>query len=213
MCYMEESRLMFLSKMSVTVWHQWIRFLELLLGWRYWLKKASIPRLEVEQSQLATHNLMMMFKSTAKRNHGNGSKFPKLHLPCHFPENMVDFGVIANVDSGPPESNHKPNAAKAPNQHTQMRAESFEVQTAQRYVENLIIDFTVDALHIVDTPASKAAIFAPDVLRGARFVFEISEGWKGDINVVLFEWKSKAISEPYHQQFKLTGLPDMFFPN
>jgi hypothetical protein len=36
MCYMEESRLMFLSKMSVSVLHQWIRLLELLLGWRYW---------------------------------------------------------------------------------------------------------------------------------------------------------------------------------
>ena len=139
MCVMEESRLMFLSKISVTVLHQWIRLFELLLGWRYWLKKASIPRLEVEQSQLATQNLMTMFKTTVKRKHGNGSKFPKLHLPCHFSENMIDFGVIANVDSGPPESNHKPNA-KAPSQHTQMRAESFEVQTAQRYVENLIID-------------------------------------------------------------------------
>jgi hypothetical protein len=200
MCYMEESRSMFLSKMSVSVLHQWIRLLELLLGWRYWLKKASIPRLEVEQSQLATQNLMMMFKSTVKRNHGNGSKFPKLHLPCHFSENMVDFGVIANVDSGPPESNHKSNA-KAPSQHTQMRAESFEVQTAQRYVENLIIDFAADALHIDDTPATKAAILAPSVLRGARFVFEISKGCEGDINVVLFEWKSKAISEPYHQQY------------
>ncbi len=200
MCVMEESRLMFLTKMSVTVLHQWIRLFELLLGWRYWLKKSSIPRLEVEQSQLATQTLMMMFKSTVKRKHGNGSKFPKLHLPCHFSENMVDFGVIANVDSGPPESNHKPNA-KAPSQHTQMRAESFEVQTAKRYVENLIIDFAADALHIDDTPAAKSAIFAPDLLRGARFVFEVSEGCEGDVNVVSFEWKSKAISEPYNQQY------------
>jgi hypothetical protein len=113
---------------------------------------------------------------------------------------MVDFGVIANVDSGPPESNHKPNA-KAPSQHTQIRAESFEVQTAQRYVENLIIDFAADALHIDDTPATKAAILAPSVLRSAQFVFEISEGCKGDVNAVSFEWKSKAISEPYHQQY------------
>jgi hypothetical protein len=80
-----------------------------------------------------------------------------------------------------------------------MRAESFEVQTAQRHVENLIIDFAADILRIDDTPASKAAIFASSVLRGARFVFEISEGCKGDINVVSFEWKSKAISEPYHE--------------
>jgi hypothetical protein len=125
---------------------------------------------------------------------------------------MVDFDVITNVDSGPPESNHKPNA-KAPSQHTQMRAESFEVQTAQRYVENLIIDFAADALHKDDTPSAKAAILAPRVLRGARSVFEISEGCEGDINVVSFEWKSKeAISEPHHQQYT-DWLTDMFFPN
>ncbi len=200
MCVMEESRLMFLSKISVTVLHQWIRLFELLLGWRYWLKKASIPRLEVEQSQLATQNLMMMFKTTVKRKHGNGSKFPKLHLPCHFSENMIDFGVIANVDSGPPESNHKPNA-KAPSQHTQMRAESFEVQTAQRYVENLIIDFAADALQIDTNAVPKSAVVTPDLFRGARFVFEVSEGCEGDTNVVSFEWKSKSISEPYHQQY------------
>jgi hypothetical protein len=100
---------------------------ELLLGWLYWLKKSSIPHLKVEQSQLATQTLTMMFKSTVKRKHGEVSKFPKLHLPCHFLENMVDFGIITNVDSRPPESNHKPHA-KAPSQHTQMQAESFEVQ-------------------------------------------------------------------------------------
>jgi hypothetical protein len=54
-------------------------------------------------------------------------------------------------------------------------------------------------LHIDDTPATKAAILAPSVLRGAQFVFEISEGCEGDINVVSFE--SKAISELYHQQY------------
>jgi hypothetical protein len=97
----------------------------LLLGWRYWSKDASIPRLEVKDSRSATQKWMMMFKMTVKRKHGNGSKFCELHLPCHFAENMIDLGVIAaNVDSGAPGSNHKPNA-KAPSQHTKMRAESF----------------------------------------------------------------------------------------
>jgi hypothetical protein len=185
--------------------------LELFLGWGYWLKKASIPRLKVEQSQLATQILMMMFKSTVKRNHGNGSKFPKLHLPCHFLENMVDFGVIANVDSGPPESNHKPNA-KAPSQHTQMRAESFEVQTAQRYVKKLIIDFAADALHIDDTPATKAAIFAPSVLMGARFFFKFLKDAKVISMLCHLNGNPKPSQNPITNSI-LTGLPDMFFPN
>lgn len=200
MCRMEESRVLFLTKISLPVMHQWIRLFELLLGWRYWLKKASIPRLEVEASQLSTKKLMMMFKKTVKRKHGNGSKFVKLHLPCHFSENMIDFGVIANVDSGAPESNHKPNA-KAPSQRTQMRAESFEVQTAQRYVENLIIDFASDALHVDQARITNGCPASPDVLRGARFSFEIDEGCDGDRNAVAFQWTSKSISEPYHQQY------------
>ena len=164
------------------------------------MKQSSIPRIEVEQSQLATQQLMMMmFKTTVKRKHGNGSKFPKIHLPCHFAENMLDYGVIANVDSGPPESNHKPNP-KAPSQHTQMRAESFEVQTAQRYVENLIVDFAAESLNVQPTPVQPPVV-TKNELRGARFVFETSEGCEGDTNVVTFEWKSKAISEPYHQQY------------
>jgi hypothetical protein len=93
-----------------------------------------------------------------------------------------------------------------------MQVESFEVQTAQRYVENLIIDFAADALHIDNTPATKAAILAPDVLRGVQFVFEFSEGCEGDINVMSFEWKSKAISEPYHQQYT-DWLTRNVFPN
>jgi hypothetical protein len=200
MCHMEESRMLFLTKISIPVLHQWIRLFELLLGWRYWLKKASIPRVEVEASRLATQNLMMMFKRTVKRKHGNGSKFPKLHLPCHFAENMIDFGVIANVDSGAPESNHKPNA-KAPSQHTQMRAESFEVQTAQRYVENLIIDFAADALHVDHGPVTNGGPASTEVLRGARFTFEIQEGPGGDLNVVHFGWNSKSITQPYPQQY------------
>ena len=43
MCVMEESPLLFLSKMSVLVLHQWTRLLELLLGWWYWLKKFFHP--------------------------------------------------------------------------------------------------------------------------------------------------------------------------
>jgi hypothetical protein len=125
--------------------------------------------------------------------------FPDSTFPATFPKTwptlalsqmwtLVHLNLITN-----PMQRHLAN--------THMRAERFEVQTAQRYVENLIIDFATDALHIDNTHASKAAIFAADVLRGARFVFEISEGCKGDINVVSFESKSKAISEPYHQEY------------
>jgi hypothetical protein len=113
---------------------------------------------------------------------------------------MIDFGIIANVDSGAPESNHKPNA-KAPSQNTQMQAESFEVQTAQCYVENLIIDFAWDALHADHGPITKGSPVSTDVLRDAWFTFKINKGCKGELNVVSFQWTSKSISQPYQQQY------------
>ena len=54
-------------------------------------------------------------------------------------ENQLDFGVTANVDMGPMESNHKCNA-KQPSGQTQRRAESIELQTSRRYIDNLILD-------------------------------------------------------------------------
>jgi hypothetical protein len=198
MCHMEEARFLFLIKISIPVLHQWIRLFKLLFGWLYWLKKASTLCLEVEDYRSATQKLMMMFKATVKRKHENGSKFPRVHLPCHFAENMIDFGVIANVDSGAPGSNHKPNV-KAPSQHTQMGAESFEVQTAQRYADNHIIDFTSDALHVNRAPITQGCPVSKDVLRGARLTFNINKGPEGNLNAVSFQRTSKSISQPYPQ--------------
>jgi hypothetical protein len=113
---------------------------------------------------------------------------------------MIAFVVIANVDSGPPESNRKPNA-KAPSQQTQIRVESFEVQTAQRYVKNLIIGFASKALHVDHSPIAKVFPATTDVLRGTRFSFGIDEGCDGERNTIAFQWTSKSITEPYHQQY------------
>ena len=77
-----------------------------------------------------------------------------------------------------------------------MRAKSFEVQTAQRYVENLIIDFAADALHVHHTPAPPISVTTSDDLRGAQFVFEVDEGCEGDTNAVTFEWNSKLSPSP-----------------
>ena len=46
--------------------------------------------------------LMDFYKKISNRQHGNGSKFVKLHLVRHFVEDILDFGVMANFDSGPP---------------------------------------------------------------------------------------------------------------
>ena len=72
-------------------------------------------------------------------------KIIKFHLSMHIPENILDFGVTANIDTGPAESNHKKNA-KQPCRLTQQRAEHIEIQTAKRYFENVVTDFAGAAL-------------------------------------------------------------------
>jgi hypothetical protein len=48
-----------------------------------------------------------------------------------------------------------------------MQAESFEVQTAQPYIKNLIIGFAANALHVDHGPITKGSPVRTDVLRGA----------------------------------------------
>jgi hypothetical protein len=71
-----------------------------------------------------------------------------------FQRFISPIGVIANVDSVPPESNHIPNA-KTLGQHTQTWIECFGVQITQCYVKNILIDFASNALHVDHSPIQK----------------------------------------------------------
>ena len=102
MCHMEETRARFLTKMTESALNKWIRLFELMISWRCWLKREEIPRKEVVRADFAMKQLMDFYKKITNRQHGNGSKFVKLHLVRHFVENILDFGVMANFDSGPP---------------------------------------------------------------------------------------------------------------
>lgn len=72
-------------------------------------------------------------------------KIIKFHLGMQIPENILDFGVTAHVDTRPPKSNHKKNT-KQPCRLTQQRAEHIELQTAHHYFENVVMDFAGAAL-------------------------------------------------------------------
>jgi hypothetical protein len=203
LCHMQDSKNLMLTKMTPGALRGWIRLFELLLGWRSWLKLESMSRVEAIRSAFATQNLMELFRVTVARTAGNGTLFIKIHLPRHFAEYMLWFGVMANVDTGPEESNHKGNA-KDPCHHTQMRAEVVEIQTALRYIENLYINWASDALdgktndaQMAPNPTDNAA----EGLKGARFVFTIDAGPTGVNNVVGFKWKSKDMHKLYPMQY------------
>jgi hypothetical protein len=95
----------------------------------------------------------------------------KFHLCLHFLENQLDFGVTSNVNTGPMESNHKCNAKK-PSGQNQRRADTFELQTSRRYIENLILDKAVSTLEETYPPSIIEKLEPP--LVGAKFSMQLT---------------------------------------
>jgi hypothetical protein len=139
LCKLESSKAVIRTKVSVIQLQGWVQLFESLLTWRWWLKRPTLPMSEVAASEPCTKALLRMFKTVVNRQHGAGMLLIKFHICLHFFENNLDLGVTSNFDTGPMESNHKTNA-KNPSKRTQMRAEGFEEGTAQRYIEDLVLD-------------------------------------------------------------------------
>jgi hypothetical protein len=132
-----------------------------------------VPIAEIRSSKYANRSLLKLFRSVVKRKHGSKLLIIKFHLCLHFLENQLDYGVTANVDTGPMESNYKQNA-KQPSGQTQRRAESIELQTAQRYIDKPILDkakSAVDAKHPCNVKAPKTP-----TLVGAKYTLQLHSG-------------------------------------
>jgi hypothetical protein len=205
LCKMTEPRKLLLTSKYIDErqLRGWIRLFESLLVWRWWLKLPSIPLAEVQASEHATHALLRLFKSVVKREHGSKLLIVKFHLCLHFLENQLDYGVTANVDTGPMESNHKCNAKK-PSGQTQRRADTIELQTSRRYIENLIVDMaaaTLEETHPV-LPLEKQQL---PVLVGAKYSIKLTseDGDDDDIHSsATIVWdKSNRIVRSYHPRY------------
>jgi hypothetical protein len=149
----------------------WIKLFKILLVWRWWLKLPSIPLAEIQSSEHTTHKLLKLFRAVVKRQHGSKLLIIKFHLCLHFFRNQLDFGVTANVDTGPMESNHKRNA-KNPSGQTQRRAGTIELQTSRRYIDNLILDIAASTLQETHPPSTFERILP--LLVGAKFTLQLT---------------------------------------
>jgi hypothetical protein len=180
-CKMKDTRQMLLRSKYFDQHHLsgWIKLLENVLVWRWWLKLPSIPLVEIQASEYSTHQLLKLFRAVVKRQHGSKLLIIKFHICLHFLENQLDYGVTANVDTGPMESNHKCNAKK-PSGQTQRRADTIELQTSRRYIDNLILDKAVSTLE----EAYPSRIFEKVVppLVGAKYTIELTSDENDDIS-------------------------------
>ena len=116
----------------------WITLITSLLQWHAWLKQDTIAKALVNKSRLATKWLMRQFKFIAPRPTGMKNNTIKFHLVLHLADDILDHGVPENFNSSFAESAHI-TLAKDTSRNTQKRVNSFTLQSANRYVENLTI--------------------------------------------------------------------------
>jgi hypothetical protein len=133
----------------------WRTLVSSLLEWHAWLKQPEIRRTSVVKSVYATSHLMRLLRYVAPRlTGGMKSNTIKTHLVLHIHEDILNFGVPEVMNSSYAESGHI-TICKDTTRNTQKQSQTFTVQAALRYVENLAINrasiASVDSTRITDS--------------------------------------------------------------
>ena len=85
--------------------------------------------------------IMYLMKKVVKRSTGMQMKLTKFHGVVHMADDILNFGVPMEVDTGYNESGHK--ATKMAARLTQKREETFDYQTAIRLEEVHLLDLAI----------------------------------------------------------------------
>ena len=116
----------------------WILLLETLLQWEAWLKSDKMATSDVFRAKKKHRYLMYLIRKVAGRKKGNGLKIPKFHGVLHMADEILNFGVPLEFDTGDNESHHIP--AKVAARLTQKIKENFEESTSKRLIEKEVLD-------------------------------------------------------------------------
>jgi hypothetical protein len=111
----------------------WRLLVETMLQWETWLKKDKLDRKLVKRTGQKHRYLMYLIKKVGRRAKGMGLKTVKFHAIMHMVDDMLNFGVPMEVDTGSNESGHKPTKTAA--KLTQKCEETFDKQTSERLEE------------------------------------------------------------------------------
>ena len=132
------------SNFGPTYLQDWIMMLESLLQWGEWMRREEMERHTLSRARAKLRHLMGIIKDVAKRSKGMGLKTVKFHAIVHLVDDMLNFGVPLETDTGSNESGHKP--AKMSARLTQKNKELFEPQTAKRLEELLLLQLAQEEL-------------------------------------------------------------------
>ena len=92
----------------------------------------------VERAKEKHRYLMYLIRKVAKRTEGMGLKISKYHMITHMADDILNFGVPMEYDTGTNESGHKSEGKAA--SLTQKCKETFDIQTAIRLLEKFLLE-------------------------------------------------------------------------
>ena len=119
----------------------WSHLVETLLQWERWLKSESMEKQHVKEAKTKHRYIMYLMKKVMKRAKGMQLKLTKFHGVVHMAQDILNFGVPMEVDTGSNESGHK--ATKTAARLTQKNEETFDRQTAIRLEEVHLIEMAM----------------------------------------------------------------------
>lgn len=122
----------------------WSLLVETLLEWEDFLKLPKMKIKHVKRLREKHKFLMFLLKTVADRTDGAGWSIPKFHGILHLVDDILNFGVPMNVDTGANESHHK--LTKLCAKLTQRDVSVFESQTTERLVEFLLLELAMAEL-------------------------------------------------------------------
>ena len=178
----------------------WQLLVESLLEWEQWLKRDKLPIKQVKLAHKKHRELMYLIKKVGRRVKGMGLKIIKFHAIIHLADDILNFGVPLEVDTGSNESAHK--VEKTAAKLTQKKKDQFDAQTSKRLQEVFMLEL---AMHEIkgnspwnyydnkDTPVQPAETIKPPFHGGQQYYVEFCE--ELDKNVAILCTKKGAISK------------------
>ena len=115
------------------IMQDWIMLLETLLQWEAWLKSPTMRKYHLQFAKEKHRYIMYLIRKIARRTKGMGLKKVKFHAITHLCEDIENFGVPMEADTGANEQHHK--ASKLAAKLTQKKKDQFDIQTAKRLME------------------------------------------------------------------------------
>jgi hypothetical protein len=123
----------------------WILLIETLLEWEEWMKSPKLMKKHVRAARQKHRYIMYLIKKVANRTVGMGLKLTKFHCIVHIADDILNFGVPMEVDTGSNESGHKPTKTAA--KLTQKNKKTFEIQTATRLQEMHLLELALEEMN------------------------------------------------------------------